>query len=304
MSKISVVVCTYTERMVDNVLDCIKSLKKQTLQPHEIILVLDPNEKLVKFYRSAVKDEAVKVLVSKEYGLSNARNAGVRNCKGDIIAFIDDDAWANDSWLEKLAENYDDPNIVGVGGFIKPAWKNQSPFWFPEELYWIIGCSYLGLPKSKAYVRNPLGCNMSFRRIVFKEAGYFKTDVGRVGRKLLSDEETDFSIRVLEKIPSSKIIYDPQAVVNHNVNKRRLRFNYIWNRSLHEGLGKALIRNRLRSLNPLSTENSYIKYLLGVAIPSRIRRIYDFQQFSQLLTLCFSAFAVFTGFLLGRLGSK
>ncbi len=176
--------------------------------------------------------------------------------------------------------------------------------WFPEELYWIVGCSYSGLPKSKAYVRNPLGCNMSFRKLVFRDVGFFKTDIGRVGKKLLSDEETEFSIRVLEKIPNSKIVYDPQAVVHHSVKNSRLRLRYIWSRSFHEGVGKAAIRHKLKSVNPLSTETSYIRYLLGVAIPSRIRRIYDFQQLSQLLTLSFSTFAVFTGFLVGSLSAR
>jgi glycosyltransferase involved in cell wall biosynthesis len=300
LNKISVIVCTYTKKMMGQVSDCIGSLKKQTLQPYEIILVLDPDKELIRFYKSAINDD-VKILASDKYGLSNARNTGIRNSEGEIVAFIDDDARADEKWLEKLARNYDDPDVAGVGGFSKPMWQQQSPMWFPEELYWIIGCSYAGLPKHKAYVRNPLGCNMSFRKRVFEEVGYFKADIGRVGKKLLSDEETEFSIRVLEQIRNSKIVYDPQALVYHNVNRSRVRFKYIWNRSFHEGVGKAIIQHRLKSLDPLSTENSYIKYLLGVAVPSRIRKIYDFQQLSQLLTLSFSTFAVFTGFLVGSL---
>jgi len=38
----------------------------------------------------------------------------------------------------------------------------RAPIWFPEELDWIVGCSYEGLPKRRTYVRNPIGCNMSF----------------------------------------------------------------------------------------------------------------------------------------------
>ena len=286
--------------MYNHVLRCIESVKEQTLQPHEIILVLDPNEELVKFYTLNLND-GVKILVSKEYGLSNARNTGIRNCEGEIVVFIDDDAIASKNWLETLVKNYNDPNVIGVGGFVKPIWQYKRPMWFPEELYWIIGCSYLGLPEHKAYVRNPLGCNMSFRKVAFVESGYFKTNVGRVGKKLVSDEETEFSIRVLDKIPDSKIVYDPKAVVHHNVNQKRLHFKYIWKRSFYEGMGKAVIRYEGKSVNALSTEKSYIRYLLRNTILSRICRIYDFQQLGQLFTLIFSSFAVFTGFLIGRL---
>ncbi|MDG6223222.1 MAG: glycosyltransferase family 2 protein [Candidatus Bathyarchaeota archaeon] len=294
-SKISVIICTYSKKMLADVLACVASVKKQSLEPDEILLVLDPDEDLIKFYQSHLKN-AVEVVISDGFGLSFARNMGVKKCNGDVIVFLDDDVIADENWLKNLVTNYDDPDVVGVGGLSKPLWKDGKPLWFPEELYWIIGCSYKGLPKKKALVRNPIGCNMSFRKKVFDEVGFFKTDYGRIGKKLLSDEETEFSIRALGEISNSKIIYDPKAVVHHKVIKSRTTLKYVWNRSFFEGIGKAHLRNKLKKLTPLKTENSYLKFLLTKSIPSRLRHIYKQSNLLQLLTLFFSTFGVFVGF--------
>ncbi|NLB75959.1 MAG: glycosyltransferase, partial [Crenarchaeota archaeon] len=68
ISEISVVISTYSIAMKDNVLDCIKSLKKQTFLPKEILLVLDNDPHLLQFFKSIVPVD-VRVLSSKGFGL-------------------------------------------------------------------------------------------------------------------------------------------------------------------------------------------------------------------------------------------
>jgi len=217
------------------------------LLPKEVILILDPDDELVNFYKSRVPF-GVKLIVSEKPGLSYARNIGAENALGEIVAFIDDDAIADEKWLENMVSNYDDLNVLGVGGFVKPLWENKRPTWFPEELNWIVGCSYKGLPENKSLIRNPIGCNMSFRKKVFKKVGYFRTDIGRFGKKLTANEETAFSIRVLEKMPGSKIVYDPSAVVYHMVDNNRANLKYVLKRSFYEGVSKALITDSKSNL--------------------------------------------------------
>ncbi len=297
--KVSVVISSYTEQRLDDILRCISSLRKQTLSPTEIILVLDPSEKLVRFYRSRLPP-SVKIIVSTRFGLSHARNTGIQAAKGTVIAFIDDDAQADEDWLSNLMKNYKDPNVMGVGGFVAPKWHGHRPQWFPEELDWIIGCSYKGLPTKKSLVRNPLGCNMSFRSEILKEVGYFKSNIGRMGTTLLSDEETEISMRILREIPNAKLIYDPSAVVHHNVDIQRASLPYIWKRSFYEGISKAAITAELNSSNArtaLAYEGYYMKYLLRVAIPSRMKRIFNPKSILQLLTLIASTSAVFLGYI-------
>lgn len=302
MKGVSVIVSTYSKDRLNYLLECVESIEKQSLRSDDIILVLD-EDSLAGFYESKLPTN-VKIVISGKRGLSNARNAGAKSAKGEILAFIDDDAVADRNWLENLVRNYEDPNVVGVGGLIKPLWANGAPMWFPEELNWVVGCSYKGLPEHRASVRNPIGCNMSFRKSVFDEVGYFRSDVGRFGKKLLAGEESEFSVKILGKVSGSKIVYEPSAVVYHRVDRNRVTLKYLCRRSFYEGVSKALLANSKQfSSRVLSTEDEYLKYLLTVAIPFRLRRIYKFESVGQLLALVFSMFSVFAGFSLARLGT-
>ena len=221
--------------------------------------------------------------------------------EGEIVAFVDDDAVADEKWLEHMVKLYDDPHVMGVGGSAMANWEVGQPQWFPEELNWIVGCSYKGLPTRKSTVRNPLGCNMSFRKKVFKNVGYFRDDIGRFGTTLLSKEETELSIRVLKTIPDAKIIYEPQAIVYHKVSAKRATFKYIWIRSFYEGVSNGLIGPELKNPRVMSVEASYLKYLIRDAIPRRLARIYRVKAAAQLLVLALSMSAVFAGFLSSKI---
>jgi len=296
LTKVSVVVSTYSVGRFDYLLGCIGSLKRQTLQPNEIILVLDKDKALLDFYELHMPTD-VKIVVSSGFGLSNARNAGVKNAEGEIVAFIDDDAIADGKWLENLAKNYEDPLVLGVGGLIKPLWESKRPGWFPEELYWIVGCSYKGLPENKSIIRNPIGCNMSFRKSVFEKAGYFNTDIGRTGKKLVSNEDTEFSIRVWEKIADAKIVYDPTSIVCHKVPKSRASLKYVIKRSFSEGVSKAIVsRYRSNPTRTLHVEQNYLRHLLSYAIPKRLLDGHKPDSFLQILTLLLSTALVLLGY--------
>lgn len=299
---VSVVVSTYTVERADYVLSCIESLKRQTMPPKEIVLVLDPSEKLIEFYKSLLPN-GVRIAISRGYGLSFARNAGVENSFGEIIAFIDDDAIADKNWLENLARNYETPSVLGVGGLITPVWQNNRPRWFPEELDWIVGCSYKGLPTRKTSITRPLGCNISFRRSVFKEIGYFRTNIGRFGSDLLQSEETEFSVRALMKKPSGRIVYDPSSIVYHKVPMQRTSVSYAMKRAFFQGISKALMKKIIgsASVSVFSAEKTYLTYLLRISIPSRFKKTNIFKNLVHIFVLCTVVCFVAFGFVLGSL---
>jgi len=299
LSTVSVIVSTYTKIRVDEVLACLHSLFDQTLKPKEILLILDPDEDLKSFYAGVVPHD-VSIISSQAHGLSNARNTGVRNCTGDIVAFIDDDAVAEKDWLRRLVKNYEDQNVLSVGGLVVPVWENGRPRWFPQELDWIVGCSYKGLPNEKSIVRNPIGCNMSFRSEVFKKIGYFETGIGRSGRRLFASEETEFSIRLLRRFPNSKIVYDPSAIVHHKVTLDRQRITYFIRRSFFEGFSKRLLAKTIPdTTEQLSVENRYLTYLVGVGMLSRLKRIFALTNLLQALALGLSISVVLLGYFWG-----
>jgi glycosyltransferase involved in cell wall biosynthesis len=299
MSTVSIIISTYTQNRLADIQRCLASLEKQTIQPAEILLVLDPNDELIEFYRQRVP-ESVKILVSCSMGLSHARNTGVKEASGKIVAFIDDDALADPCWLENSLVNFESEQVIGVGGFISADWENTRSLWLPEELDWIVGCSYRGLPTKRAEIRNPIGCNMSFRKEVFEQVGYFRTDLGRFGNMLLCNEETEFGYRALRALPKAKIIYEPSAIVYHRIPKKRESLGYVWTRSFYEGISKAIISFKSET-KVLDTENSYLKFLIIKAIPNRLKHFYRKNQASELVALFVSLIAVSAGFVVGRI---
>jgi GT2 family glycosyltransferase len=294
----SIIISTYSINQLPLVETCLSSLKKQTKIPDEIILALDSNKEVLEFYRAKFPD--IKVIDSGGFGLSKARNAGVLSSNSEIVVFIDDDAYAEENWLEEIVKEFDQPEKVGVGGPIIPYWEKNRPDWFPEELDWVVGCTYKGQPNEKKVIRNPIGCNMAFKKEIFSEVGYFKEGIGRVGNKLLGSEETEFSIRVYNKLPNVKIVYTPNATVHHRVSKKRSKLNYLINRTYYEGVSKALLSNVKINTDSFKTENAYFIYIFKTAIPEKLRRFYKLKNIKQILVLLLAVSSVGTGYLRGK----
>lgn len=253
---ISVIICAYTEERWDDLIAAVKSVQQQSLPPCEIIVVVDHNPALLE--RAHTEIASVTVIENCEQrGLSGARNSGISVARGDIIAFMDEDAVAEPDWLAQLIVGYADPQVIGVGGSIMPNWVAGQPKWFPEEFNWVVGCTYRGMPEVSAQVRNLIGCNMSFRREVFDTVGGFRDGIGRIGAVPLGCEETELCIRINQRWPQAILRYDPQARVTHRVPAKRAAWNYFRARCYAEGRSKALISWLVGAGNGLASERTY-----------------------------------------------
>jgi glycosyltransferase involved in cell wall biosynthesis len=254
---VSVVICAYSQRRWRALLAAVASVVAQTLPPLETIVVIDHNPDLLERAKAALAD--ARVLDSEgPRGLSAARNTGVNRARGEVVAFLDDDAAGEPTWLENLIAAYEDPHVLGTGGAVRPKWTGaESSRWLPPEFYWTIGCSYRGLPTQIAPVRNPIGANMSFRRSALQRVDGFSTDIGRVGRTPLGCEETELSIRLLRAHPEGRLVYVPAARVEHLVPTERARWRYFRSRCWAEGLSKALVSERVGAAHGLSSERAY-----------------------------------------------
>ena len=169
----SVVICAYTEQRWDNLVEAVEAVRRQTAPAGQIIVVVDHNSALLERVRQAMPD-VVAIENHETRGLRGARNSGVLAAQGQIVVFLDDDALPRQDWLVSLRSAYANPDVVGVGGAIEPIWETGRPAWLPEEFYWVVGCTYRGMPETAMPVRNLIGCNMSFRREIFSEVGLFR----------------------------------------------------------------------------------------------------------------------------------
>lgn len=244
----------------DDIQAAVRSVQEQSSAALETILVCDHNDELL---RAARGIRGVVVLAnSGSKGLSGARNTGVLAARGDVVAFLDDDAAAQPLWLENLLGAYSGPRVLGVGGLVLPAFQAPRPSWLPEEFLWVLGCSFTGQPAVTSDVRNAIGANMSFRREVFRAAGAFDTSMGRLGKDAAGCEETEFSIRARRVHPGATIVFEPSAVVRHSVPEERLTRRYFWRRCTAEGRSKALVTGLAGASSALETERTYVRQTL------------------------------------------
>jgi glucosyl-dolichyl phosphate glucuronosyltransferase len=282
----TVVICVYTEKRWDDIVDAVGSVAAQDVPAAETILIVDHNAALLSRAQQEFGPRGVRVLPNAHaQGLSGARNTAIAAASGAVVAFLDDDASARPGWLGALLDPYSDPTVIAVGGVAHPRWPARRPAVLPGaapadgdatgELDWIVGCTYTGQPTEQAEVRNLMGCNMSFRREVFARVGGFAEDIGRIGKNPLGCEETELCIRARQAYTAAgekvRIVFEPRAAVDHRVSDDRVGWAYLCRRSWAEGLSKAAVSKLVGSDDALSTERSYVAKILPAAVVRELR---------------------------------
>ncbi|TXS54665.1 glycosyltransferase family 2 protein [Streptomyces sp. uw30] len=281
-TDISVVICVYTQDRWADILAACESVRQQSWPALEILLVVDHNRKLLdrldhryeKYKATGHRGPPVRVLPNTgPRGLSAGRNSGIAASRGTVVAFLDDDAVAEQDWLRHMASAYTDPRVMAVGGRTVPAWASgHRPAWFPPEFDWVVGCAYKGLPQGRAPVRNVLGGNASYRRTAFDAVGGFATGIGRDGDKRpLGCEETEFCIRLTRATPEAVLLLDDRAVIHHKVPTARERFRYFRHRTYAEGLSKAQVTRHVGVGRGLESERRYTARVLPAGVARGLR---------------------------------
>ena len=267
--EVSVVICTYTVRRWEALVRAVSSATAQQPAPREVLVVIDHDEELfARAGRTWADSPRVRVVANgHRTGLSGARNTGVDHAIGEIVAFLDDDAQARPGWLAALAAPYTDPTVMAVGGAAHPRWPgDRPPSLLPRELWWVVGCTYAGHPDRAGDVRNVLGASMSFRRSVFAVVGGFDESVGRTRSAPLGAEETQLCLRLRRHDATWRIVFAPDALVDHTVTPDRTRWRYLAHRSWSEGMSKAAIARTVGRSASLSTEWRYSATVLPRAV--------------------------------------
>lgn len=185
-------------------------------------------------------DPFVRVVEEPTIGLSAARNRGIAASRGELIAFLDDDAFPDSRWLEALATALAGDRVMCAGGPVEPLLDGGLPEWFqgrflPYLTVWDLGDAAIDL----RYNEYPRGANMAFRREAFTRFGVFSPQLGRSGRSLLSCEETELCLR-LER-GGFRTVYVPGARVRHATPVERLTPEWMERRFAAQGHSEAVI---------------------------------------------------------------
>ena len=259
---VSVVVAAFADERWDDLVEAVESVRRQTHPPCEVLVVVDHNPGLLTRARAGLTGTGVRVVASTGVpGASGARNTGLATSRGEVLAFLDDDAVASPEWLERLVGHLDDPSVLGVGGRLDALWARRRPAWFPRQFDWVVGGSYLGMPTTVTAVRNVWTGSMAVRRDVLAEVGGFRDGFGRIGARV-SSEDTDLCLRVARARPDGRWVFDPEAVAGHKVPESRSTVGFFVRRCYREGRGKADLCT-LDGTGPATrTERSYAATVL------------------------------------------
>ncbi len=201
---VSVIIPTYNRK---NLLkNCLISVLNQDYKNFEVIIVDDGSNdgtnKLIYDFKKIYNN--IKYFNQKNAGPGAARNNGIKNAKGSIIAFTDDDCLVQKDWIKNALINFKDTSVAGVEGLTFTKKNNTSPLSILTYTY--DGAGFMT-------------CNMFYRRQVLLGVNGFDTNFKKAFR-----EDTDLGWRILDR--GYKILFDREVKVEHLVLKYNLK-NFI-----------------------------------------------------------------------------
>jgi glucosyl-dolichyl phosphate glucuronosyltransferase len=245
-------VCVCTHDRPRYVRDCLEGLRQQTA-PRESFAVLLVDSGSPEPARTALQELAQKypgamLIRVDEPGVSAARNAGATAAVTDYIAYIDDDAVPDVSWVATILEALGQPSTSGrrlavLGGRILPSWEAPLPPWWPPSLRGILSIiEYEGMGEYRTAelpaAMEPYACNMVVHVRSLLDNGGFGVGIGRIGTVLLSDEEVQLAWRLQDAGLSAR--YDHRIVVHHQIQASRLNPGWLLSRLYWQGASTVL----------------------------------------------------------------
>jgi GT2 family glycosyltransferase len=268
--SVAVVVCAASTEREPLLRACMHSLLDGARVPDEILVVVDQNPALEASVAGWLP-AATRLLRSPSRGISASRNAGLRAATADVVAFVDDDAAAEPDWLLEMMRAFEGSReVLGAGGAVVPQWERDGG-WLPDELLWVVGCTYLGHRDDPGPIRNPIGCNMAFRRRELTAVGGFSAEFGKSGAALGTCDETELCLRLERRYGRGRIRCVPAARVRHHIPATRLGWQTLVIRSASEGLSKGRLRHAYGPA-ALGTERAYARGLVRRRVPGLLVR--------------------------------
>jgi GT2 family glycosyltransferase len=166
-------------------------------------------------------------LLQKRQGKSFALNTGIANARGAIIAFTDDDITVDPGWLQELLKIFERYDCEGAAGRIIPVWQTPKPTWFSADGPYRLMLAIVQYDHGNQPCQvetPPFGANMAFRKDAFERYGMFRTDLGPSAATTLRGEDSEYCLRVIGA--GGRIMYAPESIVYHPVEKERTKKHY------------------------------------------------------------------------------
>lgn len=197
--RVSVVVCTYNGARY--IRETCEALEKLDYPNYEAIFVCDGSTDNT---LAILSEFDVKVIAVENGGLSRARNFGLQHSTGEIVAYLDDDAYPDVHWLKYLSWMFMTSDHAGIGG------PNFPP---PDDDFWALCVAHSPGGPNHVLLADELaehipGCNMAFRKSALEHVGGFDRTFRIAG------DDVDLCWRIQQQVGT--LGFSPAAVVWHH----------------------------------------------------------------------------------------
>lgn len=249
---ISVIVCTYNRDIY--LPKTLAHLANQSADKSLYeVLIIDNNSKddTAQIAKDFIENDSAtnaSYFIELNQGHTYARNRGIKEAKGQIFTFIDDDAFVDVDYIKNIHHYFNfNKEVKAIGGKIIPVYETERPKWMSKFFLPLVSALDMGNhPKRFSGSKFPIGANMSFKKEVFEKYGLFDVNLGRRGTGLEGGDEKEVFLRL--KKNNEEIHYVPNVVVNHIIPAKRTTMEYV--KGLAMGVGSSE-RKRLAD-RPLS----------------------------------------------------
>jgi len=259
-----VIICT--RNRASSLVDAIRSLLVQDFpsDAYEIVIVdngsTDNTQQIV--HEFAEEDVTCRYEFESVLGLPRARNSGAQASRGELLAYIDDDALADRGWLKAMVAAHLEAlgQLAVIGGKSELLWEGERPGWITDDLLpYLSDSSHLGETKRILNADEfPVGVNLSIRKDLLINIGGFDTSLPPYG-----NDEVELCTRL--RALGGAVNYAPEASVKHRVSGERVTLKYFVDRFFRQGAADVLMENRLLRASKASLFRSCIALVIQIS---------------------------------------
>ena len=238
---ISIIICTYNRGQIfADTLESYATLEHPPGTDIELLIIDNNSTDDTPEISSQFMQQhpEVRYVFEPEPGLSHARKRGIKESRGDIIAYVDDDIFFEKQWITALHTTFSSHQDAScVGGRVVPKFECDRPDWLSDDLLWIYAATRYGDEEKLISPPDiPMGGNVAYRRSIFNKVGNFHTSLGRVGKNLLSCEEN--ALFSLIEQAGLKVFYSPNMTIKHRIQATRTSRQWVFNRYYWQGISE------------------------------------------------------------------
>lgn len=273
MTDISIIIPTLNRQ--EDLKNCLISLVRQDFasNQYEILVVdngsTDSTKEITEEAIALFPRHRISYIYEPEPGLLSGRHRGASETQGDILIFIDDDIEADKNWLASIHTSFQDDSVQLVGGRNLPKYETNPPEWL--DWFWIDHpygkiCGELSLLDFGEDIKEidanyVWGLNFSIRRQAILKLGGFHPDcIPQRLQHFQGDGETGLTIKA-NKL-GYKAVYQPKALVWHQVTIQRMTYQYFERRYFYQGVCDSYTEIRQQGYLPRQSTIAQLKQVI------------------------------------------